>query len=84
MEEFIQRFESDFTLAEFPHGMFYKFDIGLRFELGGEENPTSRPLKRFAQAFSRADAVSSSLFKNHRRCGYYRLLMELNIQQKEG
>ncbi|MFV1528941.1 MULTISPECIES: DUF3885 domain-containing protein [unclassified Phaeobacter] len=62
MEEFIQRFESDFTLAEFPHGMFYKFDIGLRFELGGEGSPTSRPLKRFAQAFSRADAVSSSLF----------------------
>lgn len=62
MEEFIQRFKTDFTIPEFPHGMFYKFDIGLRFELGGEGNSTSRPLKRFAQAFSRADAVSSSVF----------------------
>ena len=62
MEEFIQRFDTDFTLTEFPHGMFYKFDVGLRFELGGEENSTSRPLKRFSQAFSRADTVSSSVF----------------------
>lgn len=62
MEEFIQRFKTDFTPAEFPHGMFYNCDIGLRFELGGEENSTSRPLKRFAQALSRADAVSSSVF----------------------
>ena len=64
MEEFFQRFESNFALAEFPHGMFYAFDIGLRFELGGEGNATARPLKRFEQAFSRADAVSSSVFKN--------------------
>ncbi len=63
MEEFIQRFGSGFTLAEFPHGMFYKVDIGLRFELGGEGNSTSRPLKRFTQAFSRADTVSSCVFK---------------------
>ncbi|MFT6605453.1 MAG: hypothetical protein ACJA2X_000629 [Halocynthiibacter sp.] len=64
MEEFIQRFETDFNFVEFPHGMFYQFDIGLRFELGGEENPTSRPLKRFTQAFSRADAISSKVFSN--------------------
>ena len=64
MEEFIQQFGSKFTLTEFPHAIFYEFDIGLRFELGGEENPTARPLRRFAQAFSRADAVSSAVFEN--------------------
>ena len=64
MVDVIQQFESDFTCSEFPHAMFYEFDIGLRFELGGERNPTSRPLKRFIQAFARADVISTELFEN--------------------
>ncbi len=63
MVNVIQQFESAFTCDEFPHAMFYEFEIGLRFELGGEEVSTSRPIKRFIQAFERADAVSSELFE---------------------
>lgn len=64
MVDVIQQFESSFTVSEFPHAMFYEFDVGLRFELGGEKNPTSRPLKRFIQAFARADVISKDLFEN--------------------
>ncbi|MGB0900995.1 DUF3885 domain-containing protein [Halocynthiibacter sp.] len=64
MTDIIGQFGSAFTCKEFPHAMFYEFEFGLRFELGGYEVPSSRPLKKFIQAFERADTISSTLFRN--------------------
>ncbi|WP_051927633.1 DUF3885 domain-containing protein [Ruegeria halocynthiae] len=54
--------ESVFGCAELPHGLFYEFEMALRFELGGEDVSTDRSIKRFIQAFERADAVAADLF----------------------
>ena len=53
---------SVFGCTELPDALFYAFDIALRFELGGEAVSTTRPIKRFIQAFERANAVASDLF----------------------
>ena len=54
--------EAVFGCAELPHGLFYEFEAALRFELGGEGVSTKRPIKRFIQAFERAEAVAADLF----------------------
>ena len=54
--------ETVFGCTELPHGLFYEFEAALRFELGGEDVSTKRPIKRFIQAFERADAVAAELF----------------------
>ncbi|MEX0327602.1 MAG: DUF3885 domain-containing protein [Ruegeria sp.] len=64
MANIFDQFDSAITCDEFPHAMFYEFEVGLRFELGGEGVPTSRPIQRFIQAFERVDAISSKLFEN--------------------
>lgn len=55
--------ESVFGCAELPHGLFYEFEAALRFELGGQGVSTKRPIKRFIQAFERAEAVAAELFE---------------------
>lgn len=55
---------SAFGCAELPHGLFYEFDVALRFELGGNGVSTDRPIKRFIQAFERAVSVAAELFSN--------------------
>lgn len=54
--------ESAFGCTELPRGLFYEFEAALRFELGGEDVSTKRPIKRFIQAFERANAVAADLF----------------------
>jgi len=56
--------QEQFGFQEPPHGLFYSFDQALRFELGGEEFGTDRPMRRFFQAHERAKAVSRTLFGN--------------------
>lgn len=53
---------SIFGCTELPHGLFYEFEVALRFELGGEGVCSTRPIRRFVQAFERADAVAADLF----------------------
>ncbi|MEM7546626.1 MAG: DUF3885 domain-containing protein [Pseudomonadota bacterium] len=55
--------ESVFGHVELPYGLFYEFDFALRFELGGEGVSTRRPIRRFIQAFERAEAVAADLFE---------------------
>lgn len=63
MTDIFAPFDHAFPCTEFPHALFYEWDHVLRFELGGEEVPTSRPLKRFNQAIERASAVAEALFQ---------------------
>lgn len=58
----LDSFEHSFLCSEFPHAVFYKIEYALRFELGGEDVSTSRPLKRFIQAFDRGKTVAAELF----------------------
>ncbi|WP_170572681.1 DUF3885 domain-containing protein [Ruegeria atlantica] len=58
----LKEIEAVFGYSELPHGLFYEFDTALRFELGGEAVGAGRPIKRFIQAFERADAVAADLF----------------------
>jgi len=64
MTDLLQRFGSGFRCHEFPHAIYYAFEHALRFELGPEETPSSRPIKRFIHGFHRANAVSETIFKN--------------------
>lgn len=64
MADIIGRFGGEFTCREFPHAMFYEFEIGLRFELADDHVAGYRPLKRFTQALDRAREISGSLFGN--------------------
>ncbi|MCP4823296.1 MAG: hypothetical protein GY892_04180 [Shimia sp.] len=63
MTDILEPFDHTFPCTEFPHALFYEWDNVLRFELGGEDVPTSRPLKRFNQAMHRAHAVAEVLFQ---------------------
>ncbi|MFY0617378.1 DUF3885 domain-containing protein [Shimia sp.] len=63
MTNILAPFDHKFPCTEFPHALFYEWDHVLRFELGGEDVPTSRPLKRFNQALERANTVADALFK---------------------
>ncbi|WP_412552238.1 DUF3885 domain-containing protein [Shimia sp. MIT1388] len=63
MTDIFAPFDHAFPCTEFPHALFYEWDHALRFELGGEDVPTSRPLKRFNQAIERASAVAEALFQ---------------------
>ncbi|WP_420586486.1 DUF3885 domain-containing protein [Ruegeria sp.] len=53
-----------FGVQELPHGLFYSFDLALRFELGGEEFGMERPMRRFTQANERSKAISKKFFEN--------------------
>ena len=53
-----------FGCMELPRAPFYQYEFALRFELGGEEVSTKRPLKRFAQAFQRAEDIAQLLFQD--------------------
>lgn len=53
---------SVFGCDELPLALFYEFDTALRFELGGEDTSTDRPIKRFIQAFERAEAIAADVF----------------------
>lgn len=55
---------STFGCAELPRAPFYHFDFALRFELGGEEVSAKRPIRRFIQAFERAEDIAQLLFQN--------------------
>jgi hypothetical protein len=64
MKNVMIKIQEQFGFQEPPHGLFYSFDQALRFELGGEEFGTDRPMRRFVQAHERAKAVSQTLFGN--------------------
>ncbi len=64
MTNILAPFDHAFPCTAFPHALFYEWDHTLRFELGGEDVPTARPLKRFNQALHRASAVAEALFKD--------------------
>lgn len=61
MERILAQIQEQFGIQELPHGMFYTFDNALRFELGGEFG-TDRPMRRFAQAYERSNAISQAFF----------------------
>jgi len=51
-----------FGTVDLPHGLFYEFEIALRFELGGEQYGMDRPIRRFMQAHQRAMDIAKFLF----------------------
>ncbi|WP_417837943.1 hypothetical protein [Tritonibacter scottomollicae] len=53
-----------FPCTDFSHNLFRDWDHCLRFELGGDDVSDSLCLRRFIQAFERADAVASWLFRD--------------------
>ncbi|GAA6181516.1 MULTISPECIES: DUF3885 domain-containing protein [unclassified Shimia] len=57
-------FAASFPYLDFPRGLTDDCPYWLTFELGGETYSTRRPMRRFMQAFDRADAVSRNLFVN--------------------
>lgn len=63
MDNFIADIQEKFGIDEVPHGLFYNFDHALRFELGGEEFGTDRPMRRFLRAHERANIVARSFFE---------------------
>ncbi|MEM8849992.1 MAG: DUF3885 domain-containing protein [Pseudomonadota bacterium] len=63
MPDILSQFGNRFPCSEFQHGLFYEFDVALRFELGGEHNSNSRPLARFIHAFERASEITDQLFE---------------------
>ncbi|UWQ80709.1 DUF3885 domain-containing protein [Leisingera sp. S132] len=63
MHKLTQRVFDTFGVSELPHGLFYEFDHALRFDLGGVEWGTDRPVQRFWQAFERADTITRAVFK---------------------
>jgi len=62
MKQLLEKIQTKFGVNELPHGMFYEFQYALRFELGGREFGTDRPIRRFLQAHERANAVAQSFF----------------------
>ncbi len=64
MKDFMVKIQEKFGVQELPHGLFHSFDRSLRFELGGEEFGTDRPMRRFIQAIERSKAVSQTFFGN--------------------
>lgn len=57
-------FSPVFPCTDFSHNLFRDWDHCLRFELGGDDVSDSLCLRRFIQAFERADAVASWLFRD--------------------
>src|SRR5262245_17067017 len=47
--------------------LFYQFNYGLRFELGGEVFGNDNPIPRFLQAIERARTVARALFDESRK-----------------
>lgn len=64
MTNILAPFDHAFPCTAFPHALFYEWEHTLRFELGGEDVPTARPLKRFNQALHRAHTIAEALFKD--------------------
>lgn len=64
METILNNIQQAFGIEELPRNLFYSLDQALRFELGGKEFGTDRPMRRFAQAYQRSQTVSEAFFKN--------------------
>lgn len=64
MNNVFSQIQEKFGVQEVPEGMFYAFEFALRFDLGGEDFDSDRPLLRFARAFERADAIAQSVLCN--------------------
>ena len=64
MKNILVKIQEQFGVKELPHDLFHSFDQALRFELGGEKFGTDRPMRRFAQAHERSNAVSQAFFEN--------------------
>ena len=64
MKNLMVKIQEQFGFEEPPNGLFYSFDQALRFELGGEDFGTDRPIRRFVQAHKRATTVAQTLFGN--------------------
>ena len=63
MDDVRTKVQSVFRVPAFPDGMFYAFEVALRFELGGEIFAlTKRPARRFLQAVTRAVAIADAVF----------------------
>lgn len=63
MKDILAKILEPLCIEELPHSLFTSFDQSLRFELGGEEFGADRPMRRFAQAFLRSNAISQALFE---------------------
>ncbi|KAE9631690.1 DUF3885 domain-containing protein [Parasedimentitalea maritima] len=64
MTDILKHFEHPFPYGEFSHNLFDDTEFALRFELGGEDVSTDRPLKRFIQAYDRATSVATEVFSD--------------------
>jgi len=63
-DDILGSFPQVFPCTSFSHNLFHDWEHCLRFELGGDDVPYSFRLRRFIQAFERADAVASWLFRD--------------------
>lgn len=81
MKNILVKIQEQFDIQELPHGMFYAFDYALRFELGGEEFGTDRPMRRFAQAYERSNAISQAFFAKSSKI--YVLLSSYGMEQPD-
>lgn len=81
MKSILIKILEQFEIQEIPHGMFYSFDNALRFELGGDEYGTDRPMRRFAQAYERSNAISQEFFANSSEV--YVLLSSYGMEQPD-
>lgn len=81
MDNTIAKIHKQFGVEERPFDIFYSADQSLRFELGGGEFGTDRPLRRFAQAYERSNAVAQAFFENSPEV--YVLLTSLDLEKPD-
>lgn len=63
MTDWLKRFHETFGDDRDPGGSPAEYDCWLRFELGGEDWGTDRPIRRFLQAHFRACEIAERAFK---------------------
>lgn len=62
MKDWSEKLQKTFGLEECPHALFYEFEFALRFELGGEHFGMNQPIRRFLQAYQRANSIAETVF----------------------
>ncbi|MGS4885049.1 DUF3885 domain-containing protein [Roseibium sp. MB-4] len=63
MQDIFERFRKVFGVERLPDGLFYQFEYGLRFELGGTLG-MQQPIRRFVQAHQRSTKIAEAVFDN--------------------
>ena len=64
VKDWSEKLQRTFGVNRCPDALLYEFEFAMRFELSGEQFGMNQPIRRFLQAYQRANAIAEKSFRN--------------------